>query len=138
MNVKQRTPINCAAMPQPGTVLAIQTEADAPYVWATYSNMERVPASVLRLSDYLVIRADQALRLFGFVEHHGLNAVGERPPAHSSRKGGVAVHANRRREAAAREVIADVRSVGEHGDCDPAIPSSLCGECAALLSEAQA
>lgn len=51
-----------------------------------------------------------------------------------SPKGGRAAHANVRREAMARELIAPVvPSIGNHDACDPEHPASLCSECADLL-----
>jgi hypothetical protein len=53
---------------------------------------------------------------------------------YGGRKGGLARDANRRRRIAAETLIAPVlRSVCDHESCDPALPESLCAECADLL-----
>ena len=64
-----RTVVTCQRTPAPRTILAIQTESDPPYVLATYGDWEySVPTRLYGMSDMLIIRADQALRLFTFVK----------------------------------------------------------------------
>ncbi|MBV9186625.1 MAG: hypothetical protein JO093_13470 [Acidobacteria bacterium] len=63
------TLVRCRSMPRPGTILAIQTESNPPYVWATYQGTRPeavVPSSVMNATDMLVIRSDQAVRFFVF------------------------------------------------------------------------
>ena len=52
--------------PEAGRVLVIQTESDPPYIWCSHQRLDDVARSVLSDTNMLVIRADQARRLFDF------------------------------------------------------------------------
>ncbi len=67
-----RTVVTCKSMPQPDTMLAIQTEHEPPFVWATYHPDQNgvddgVPGNIWRNTSMLLIRSEQATRLFEFV-----------------------------------------------------------------------